>query len=59
MLTNSRDIIRRLDREGWTLLRVTGSHHVFRNPRTGEKFVAPYPKKRPRPCHLLISRLDT
>jgi len=45
MLTNSRDIIRRLEREGWTLLRVTGSHHVFRNPRTGEKFVVPHPKK--------------
>ena len=28
MLTNSRDIIRRLEQEGWTLVRTTGSHHV-------------------------------
>ena len=31
MLTTSRDIIRRLEREGWTLVRVTGSHHVFKS----------------------------
>jgi HicA toxin of bacterial toxin-antitoxin, len=30
MLTNSRDIVRRLEQEGWTLVRVTGSHHVFK-----------------------------
>ena len=45
MLTNSRDIIRRLEREGWTLVRVTGSHHVFKNSATGETLVVPHPKK--------------
>jgi predicted RNA binding protein YcfA (HicA-like mRNA interferase family) len=45
MLTNSRDIIRRLEREGWTLVRVTGSHHVFKNPVSGETLVVPHPKK--------------
>jgi predicted RNA binding protein YcfA (HicA-like mRNA interferase family) len=45
MLTNSRDIIRRLEREGWTLARVTGSHHVFKNPVSGETLVVPHPKK--------------
>jgi predicted RNase H-like HicB family nuclease len=30
MLTNSRDIIRRLEQEGWALVRTTGSHHVFK-----------------------------
>jgi predicted RNA binding protein YcfA (HicA-like mRNA interferase family) len=45
MLTNSRDIIRRLEREGWTLIRVTGSHHVFKSPSTGQTLVVPHPKK--------------
>lgn len=45
MLTNSRDIIRRLHKEGWTLERVTGSHHVFKNPISGETVVVPHPKK--------------
>lgn len=45
MLTNSRDIIRRLEREGWTLVRITGSHHVFKNAASGEILVVPHPKK--------------
>ncbi|HEY8063124.1 MAG TPA: type II toxin-antitoxin system HicA family toxin [Methylosinus sp.] len=35
MLTTSRDIERRLEKEGWVLVHVAGSHHVFRNPKTG------------------------
>ena len=45
MLTNSRDIIRRLQKEGWLLERITGSHHVFKNPVSGETMVDPPPKK--------------
>lgn len=45
MLTNSREIIRRLEREGWVLVRVTGSHHVFKNPVSGETLVIPHPRK--------------
>jgi predicted RNA binding protein YcfA (HicA-like mRNA interferase family) len=30
MLTNSRDIMRRLTSEGWVEVRVAGSHHVFK-----------------------------
>jgi predicted RNA binding protein YcfA (HicA-like mRNA interferase family) len=45
MLTNSRDIMRRLEKEGWSLARVTGSHHVFLNPRTGAIVTLPHPKK--------------
>ena len=44
MLTNSRDIKRRLERDGWVLERVT-RHHVFRNPRTGAIISLPHPKK--------------
>jgi len=45
MLTSSREILRRLMREGWTLDRVAGSHHILRNPRTGITIVLPHPKK--------------
>jgi predicted RNase H-like HicB family nuclease/predicted RNA binding protein YcfA (HicA-like mRNA interferase family) len=45
MLTNSRDIKRRLEKEGWSLERVTGSHHVFLNPVTGAIISLPHPKK--------------
>lgn len=45
MLTNSRDIVRRLQKEGWTLERVTGSHHVFKNTVSGETIVVPHPRK--------------
>ena len=44
-MTNSRDIVRRLGREGWTLVRVTGSHHVFKSPISGGTVVVPHPKK--------------
>ena len=45
MINSSREIIRRLKREGWTLDRVTGSHHIFKNPGTGRTVVVPHPKK--------------
>jgi predicted RNA binding protein YcfA (HicA-like mRNA interferase family) len=45
MLTNSRDVVRRPEREGWTLVRVTGSHHVFKSPVSGTTVVIPHPKK--------------
>jgi predicted RNA binding protein YcfA (HicA-like mRNA interferase family) len=45
MLTNSRDIKRRLEKEGWVLERVTGSHHVFKHPQTSDTVVLPHPKK--------------
>ena len=45
MLKSSRDIVRRLQREGWILVRVAGSHHVFKSPTSGETVVVPHPKK--------------
>jgi predicted RNA binding protein YcfA (HicA-like mRNA interferase family) len=45
MLVSSRDIKRRLERDGWVLDRVRGSHHVFRNPKSGAIVVLPHPKK--------------
>ena len=45
MLTSSRDIKRRLEDEGWIVLRIRGSHHVLRNPQSGAIIVLPHPKK--------------
>lgn len=45
MLTNSRDIVRRLKREGWTCIRITGSHHVFKHPQFEHVVTVPHPKK--------------
>ncbi len=45
MLTNSRDIKRRLEQEGWILDRVAGSHHVFKHPIIKNTVILPHPKK--------------
>ncbi len=47
MLTNSRDIKSRLEREGWVLVRIQGSHHIFRNPKSSMIIFLPNPKKDP------------
>jgi predicted RNA binding protein YcfA (HicA-like mRNA interferase family) len=31
----SREIIKRLKKEGWELVSVTGSHHQFKHPKKG------------------------
>ncbi len=45
MLTNSRDIMRRLEQDGWIVDRVRGSHHILKHPNRGETIVLPHPKK--------------
>lgn len=45
MLTNSREIKVRLERDGWILVRVKGSHHYYRDPVTGRMVILPHPKK--------------
>jgi predicted RNA binding protein YcfA (HicA-like mRNA interferase family) len=45
MLTDSRRIIQRLNREGFDLLRVSGSHHQFKHPISGRRVTVVHPKK--------------
>jgi predicted RNA binding protein YcfA (HicA-like mRNA interferase family) len=45
MLTNSRDIVRRLEKEGWCLARSKGSHHHFRKAGQPGVVTVPHPKK--------------
>lgn len=41
----SADLIRDLQRAGWALDRVTGSHHIFKHPSRPGIVVVPHPKK--------------
>ncbi len=43
MLRNSRDIVKRLEAEGFDLVSIRGSHHKFRKGVT--TVVVPHPKK--------------
>jgi len=42
---NSSDIIRALERDGWKLVRVTGSHHHFRHPVKPGVTTIPHPRR--------------
>jgi len=41
----SADLIRELAQQGWRLVRVRGSHHVFAHPSRRGRIVVPHPKK--------------
>ena len=45
MLTNSRDIIRRLLQEGFEEKGVRGSHHKFMHPILRRMVIVPHPRK--------------
>lgn len=45
MLTNSRDIIRRLIDDDAQLKRITGSHHHYFSPKTQKIVTVPHPRK--------------
>jgi predicted RNA binding protein YcfA (HicA-like mRNA interferase family) len=45
MRTDSRDIIRRLRKEGFELLRVSDSHHQFRHPTTKRRVTVQHPER--------------
>jgi predicted RNA binding protein YcfA (HicA-like mRNA interferase family) len=43
---SSHEIMSRLNREGWVLVRTRGSHRIFKHPgRPGQLVVVPHPKK--------------
>jgi len=45
MLRDSRDIIRRLRRDGFELISISGSHHKFRHPVTKRTTIVTHPRK--------------
>ena len=38
------ELIRELEKAGWVLKRVRGSHHVFTHPQRRDRVVVPHPK---------------
>lgn len=40
---NSREVIRRLEAEGWILVRVKGSHHQFKHPTQPGRVTVKHP----------------
>lgn len=45
MERNSRKLIRLLEKDGWRLVAVEGSHHQFEHPTKRGKLAVPHPKK--------------
>ncbi|MGV3574257.1 MAG: type II toxin-antitoxin system HicA family toxin [Devosia sp.] len=45
LLTNSRDIVRRLEADGFALVSTRGSHHKYRNVANGRTVILPHPRK--------------
>jgi predicted RNA binding protein YcfA (HicA-like mRNA interferase family) len=43
-MRDSRDIIRRLKKEGWELRSIRGSHHNFRHPDFRHLITVPHPR---------------
>ena len=53
----SREIIKRLEADGWRLDRTAGSHHHFRHPSKPGTVAVPHPKKdMPRGTQKTIAR---
>jgi predicted RNA binding protein YcfA (HicA-like mRNA interferase family) len=44
-MTNSRDVIKTLEANGWKLAAVRGSHHQFIHPSKPGRVTVPHPKK--------------
>jgi predicted RNA binding protein YcfA (HicA-like mRNA interferase family) len=45
MLTDSRDLMRRLERDGFELVSMRGSHHKYRHPETRRVVILPHPNR--------------
>jgi len=45
MNTNSRKLIKLLKENGWTLDRISGSHHIFEHPDFDRPIPVPHPRK--------------
>jgi predicted RNA binding protein YcfA (HicA-like mRNA interferase family) len=53
----SRDVIKRLEADGWVLSRIKGSHHQFRHPTRPGLVTVPHPKSEiPKGTFLSIVR---
>ena len=44
-MMSSRDVIRRLQQDGWVLVRTKGSHHQFKHGTKAGLVTVPHPKR--------------
>lgn len=42
---NSKDIVKKLEQDGWKLVATKGSHHQFKHPTKPGRVTVPHPKK--------------
>ncbi len=42
---DSREIIKRLRKDGWELIHIKGSHHQFKHPQKAGRVTVPHPKR--------------
>ncbi len=42
---NSKEVITRIEKDGWKLVAVRGSHHQFKHPSKPGRVTVPHPKK--------------
>ena len=45
MQNNSKEVIRRLKRDGWKHVRTNGSHYQFKHPEKPGTITVPHPRK--------------
>ena len=43
--TNSAELIKRLEKAGWVLRGVRGSHHIYSHPQRAGDLCVPHPRK--------------
>ncbi|EAE5933117.1 type II toxin-antitoxin system HicA family toxin, partial [Listeria monocytogenes] len=41
----SKEVIKKIEQDGWYLVRVVGSHHHYKHPTRKGKVTVPHPKK--------------
>jgi predicted RNA binding protein YcfA (HicA-like mRNA interferase family) len=46
-IRDSKDLIKLIERDGWYLVNIVGSHHQFKHPTKKGKVTIPHPKKDP------------
>ncbi|UXS22601.1 type II toxin-antitoxin system HicA family toxin [Staphylococcus delphini] len=44
-MSSSKEVIKKIEQDGWYLVRVVGSHHHYKHPMRKGKVTVPHPKK--------------
>lgn len=44
-MSSSKEVIKKIEQDGWYLFKIVGSHHHFKHPVRKGKVTVPHPKK--------------